>query len=218
LQRTVSDGDEVEWYPLFEEMPFQPSTITIDLSAPYELERPYAAATMRRIDGGMGHMPSSGPPLQPLVPSLGYASFDVTVNGGNDTGGGEWFARGLHPGDTMRAELPPLPTGIEPQDGVSGVDLDTVFSWNGSPGAVYLLTATAVDLVQIPAQVRIVSANPTARLPDLSRLGVTWPAQQQYRWLARSLYGPGSVDAHASGARAVSSLARSAPRHFTTRP
>lgn len=83
------------------------------------------------------------------------------------------FRTNVAPG-TMDAdlEIPTLPSWTAPANGSNGFGLDTELSWSGIADAVSVITVYCEDA---DAFVRVVTAESTATIPDVSDLGVQFP-------------------------------------------
>jgi len=84
-----------------------------------------------------------------------------------------------------------------PDADATGVTHGTDFTWTAFPGAVYAVTFFT-NVQGAPTYFVITSAT-SARIPDLSALGITLPTGTQYGWTIAPVSPWASVDAYAGG-------------------
>jgi hypothetical protein len=92
-------------------------------------------------------------------------------------------------GEGLGLVAPPPPQQLEPLPGAAGVTQDTVFRALGSDVAArqfYWAPEGASD----GPRVRLTTRDPAARLPDVSVVGLDYPAGGTYTWVAVDVDAP----------------------------
>ncbi len=114
---------------------------------------------------------------------------------------------------------PAAPVLQLPPQAATGIDTAVNFSWTPFPGGVHMLDVVPQAGAGSAPEYRIVGAATTAKIPDLSSVGLGLPGATQYSWFLLG-FGPfGSIDEAAGpkGLEAPDIVAQSSSRAFTTR-
>lgn len=114
-------------------------------------------------------------------------------------------------------DLPTPPQLRQPANNQVGLTENMLFEWTPVEGALYMLGVVAPTATSY----LIVTANPEARLPDLSALGISLPSAETLDWYVEAYAPIASVDELAIGVDYTSigdTYAASARRSFTTAP
>jgi len=196
------------WSPAFDS-PLEGASVHVDLTVPpgsspgvYEVWATDAAGRNGSISFALDNPATDGPGSgsgDVLVPNLPDLTFSATAQ--TLASNGRFIASspsGLHAGDTVRLVAQPPPVLVTPEDGAS-VDAGTDFSWTPGGGNVHYFSAATVD-DGAELDFTIASTEPSARLPDLSALGIPFPWGRGLDWLAGDVVGADSIDAYAAGA------------------
>jgi len=135
-----------------------------------------------------------------MLPELPDTTFSVAVTTENEAAHSGFIAvaDGVRAGDDVMLDAHVGPTQLAPEDGAV-VSPDTAFSWTRVDGAVYRLIVAVSDGDTVHPYA-IVTTEPSARLPDLSGLDVSFPAGQALSWQAFAYEGL-TVDGFAASGR-----------------
>ncbi|BDG03337.1 hypothetical protein [Anaeromyxobacter oryzae] len=113
----------------------------------------------------------------------------------------------------LEIPLPLTPAQVEPADAATGVGPATDFSWSDTRAGVKWLALQ--DATTHESVVTVLTTGSSARIPDLSALGVFLAPSTRYEWTVMSTAAP-DVDAALAASAAGGCSATSAVRTFTT--
>jgi hypothetical protein len=181
----VAPDTDLSWTPDPAPSPFATEPIHVNLSVPSGYRFANCNVSALEESGRQIHFLGQLRSFEPedlVVPDLPDTTFTVGANAGSDATGDGFtaVAAGVHAGDYVTLEAHRGPMQLLPDDGAV-VGPDTDFTWTGSDGAVYRLAITANDGDAMQLYV-IQTTDPSARLPDLSALGMPFPAGQTLAW------------------------------------
>ncbi len=197
----------VTWTPPFASPSFDLVPLHVELTLPDGAAVQYYDAVASDDSGRRGSLGYSlGNPgssdartADMLVPDLPDTTY--TVSGHTSAGDGGFVAyssHGVHAGDTVRLVAQAGPVELAPAEGAV-VDTDTDFTWTPVKGGVHYLYAFPTD-DGASFDIMIATSETRVRLPDLSALGLPFPAGRSIRWLVNAVTGVASLDAYAAGA------------------
>lgn len=130
------------------------------------------------------------------VPDLGGATFDVVTQTQDASGGScQSILRGSAAGAVGVSVSPPqAPTIRSPADGSPAVTADTSLEWDAPADSVSFLYLSPTTEGAGPFYM-LVTKGRTASLPDLTDLGIPFPAGVEYSWGANTYAPVSTVDA-----------------------
>lgn len=121
-----------------------------------------------------------------VAPLLPGGRFAVTARAGAGDAYSEAIVSGLAAGTgNVAVDIPPAPALGDPQDGFSGVDLSTRFTWSRTQGAVYMVSfeyAGSELVYPAPPALYIFTADTTLTLPDLRPMNLGFQMGTLYVW------------------------------------
>ena len=196
----LSPDDQVTWHPTFLPVPFATAAIHVDSDA-VALVRPVIYGSQVHEAAG----PSGGltfamgtPSADLMVLDLPDARYTVTAQSYYDTGVFVAAQDDVEVGASVTFQAAPPPELLAPEDGAS-IALATEFRWIVMEGAVYRLIAYTDDGEDPFVQYEVVTAEASAKLPDLSALGLASLRGRMLAWTVHAEYGPTSVDEDVAG-------------------
>ena len=199
---TVGPGDTLTWIPTFGPAPFATKPIYVDVTLPPDAEVYSYSAFASGQSGREGPVVAvdGAPSGEVLVPDLPDAEYTVVMGAttNNRASGFDAEADGIRAGDHVKLEVQAGPLQVAPDKGAV-VSLYTDFSWTSGNEAVDQLVVYA-STPDGPYTYAIVTADRSARVPDLTPLGVSFPLGTSIGWNVDAFERIPSVDAFAAGA------------------
>lgn len=193
-----ADGLEATWTPEFGPMPFEVTTAGFEVELPEGASFDFTAASLFEASGRSGPMGSADAASATfLLPKLPGATCYFSGLTYDDDSAFAAEARDVAFGSVAHARASKGPTALAPADGAT-VSVDTEFSWTAADGAVYYLLAYTTDDGPY-LDYTIATSSPSARLPELSSLGLPFPVGRRFDWSAHSELGHASLDTYAAG-------------------
>jgi len=125
------------------------------------------------------------------APTIAGVGFSLTLSA-TDGAGRILFTRVAAPAfpSDVVLDSPPPHDLLAPLDGTAGIDYDTVFSCTPSTLGAYVFTVWGAG----PSRYAVITADPEAKIPDLSAFGLDLGAAQSYSWSAVAIGPFASVD------------------------
>lgn len=191
----LSPDDQVTWQPTFGALPFESAQIHVDLEQQDDAGPATFGSTVHEADGPSGELGwATGVASADLeVLDIPGASYTVTAQSYPGSGTFVAIANDVEVGGSVLLHTASPPELLSPANGAR-VEPDTEFRWSAIDGAVYRLVVYTDDETQPFLQYEVVTAEPAAKLPDLSLLGLAFPAGRNLVWTVNSAHGPASVD------------------------
>jgi hypothetical protein len=199
----------VTWAPGFTAPPFDTAPVHVELTLPdgasvqyYEAEASDGSDRRGPLGyslGNPGSTSAANATADVLVPDLAATTYTVFAHTSAAEGG--FVAQspdGVHAGDSIRLVARAGPVALTPASGAV-VDSNTDFTWTPVESAVHYLFIFPVDDGS-SFDITLATTEAQAHLPDLSALGLPFPAGRSIRWLANAVTGVATLDAYAAGA------------------
>jgi hypothetical protein len=177
--------------------PVEEDTIAGDVASPQGAAVEGIATSLRIGPRGTtawlpGEAPAT-PSFALRVPSIPGMSVDVLAIGTSTDGTSSVKVGGLAPGSAgVRLELPRPPALFAPADGANDVTGATEFAWAPSAAGVHWVHFRPTS--DAAPSVFVATEQSSARMPDLSALGLAIPAHTTYTWYVVDAVGARTVD------------------------
>jgi hypothetical protein len=199
---TVTPGDTITWVPTFEPASFATKPIHVDVTLPPDAELGSYSVRAVEASGRTGSVASAEVSSvgDVLVPELPDTTYIVDADALTNDRQSEFLAeaRGVHAGDHVTLAVSDGPLELAPDDGAV-VTPDTDFAWTKGDESVDELVISTTTPNGLFTYV-IATTDGSARLPDLSPLGRSFPAGGHLGWDIEAVPGVTSVDGLAAGA------------------
>jgi hypothetical protein len=187
LEKSLSPG-EVDWRFdwNWKPMPYREATITAAVRLPdgYRISstdihvQPQSTLVAYSFLG----TPHSGTELTFVVPDLPGAAYSLRVMAYNGARFTERTIDLLTPSSPAAPlELEEAPRAVSPAEGASGIGFDTEFTWENPAHGVRFVMVVPSGTSHL-ATYQLFTNGTSARIPDVSDLGIAFPSQAEYEW------------------------------------
>lgn len=187
------------WEPDFSSVPFDTGTIHVDTDADTYAVVEYDVS-VSEASGAVGTTAFAAGAGEVDLTVLDIPSARYRVRASFQENWGTFMAEqaDVALGASVHLQSGDAPKSLTPNV-FSTVDRDTQFSWTASAGSINQLSINTTDLELPRLEYEIATAAHAVTLPDLSALGIEFPAGRPLLWWVKSELGHASMDTYASG-------------------